>query len=246
MAASQAVYGGSIPLTRLKAKSYNQMTKKYFSFLICLLLIFMISSCTTIETQPESMSRQPSLSRIYHTVKKGETLWQISKTYDIDLKTLTETNNIFNNSSISVGQKIFIPHRQEGTISNLSDVSFIWPIEGEVVSYYHSNQKGAISKGILIDSRSSENVLATQKGTVCFVHPEFKNYGKTIIMAHDNSFYTSYSNLSDILVKNGDFVSQGEVIAKAKSLSRNQGSILHFEIRKGALAQNPLFFLPLR
>lgn len=222
------------------------MTKKYFLILIAFFLSIFASGCTTIGTQQESMPKRPSIGGIYHTVKRGQTLWQISKTYDIDLNTLTEINNISDNSSIAVGQRIFIPDRKEGAINNLPEIVFIWPTDGKVISYFHSNQEGALTKGIVINSLNSDRVKATQKGMICFVHPEFKNYGKTIIMAHDNNFYTAYSNLSDILVKTGDIVLQGDVIAKAKSSNQYPGSIMHFEIRKGTLAQNPLFFLPLR
>ncbi|MEW6170090.1 MAG: peptidoglycan DD-metalloendopeptidase family protein [Candidatus Omnitrophota bacterium] len=222
------------------------MTKKHFLFLISIFLILIISGCATIETQPESMLRQPFLKGIYHTVKRGQTLWQISKAYNIDLKTLTEINNISDNSNIAIGQKIFIPERQEGATGELPEISFIWPIEGKIVSYYHSNQEGTLRKGLLIDSLGSDKVKATQKGTICFTHPEFKNYGKTVIISHNNNFYTTYSNLSDILVKVGDSVLQGEVIAKTKTSDQYPGSLLHFEIRKGVQTQNPLFFLPPR
>lgn len=45
----------------------------------------------------------------YHTLQKGETLYHISKLYNVDLKKVTRANNIKDPSSLEVGQKLFIP-----------------------------------------------------------------------------------------------------------------------------------------
>lgn len=50
---------------------------------------------------------------VYHRVKPGETLWRISKTYNVDLQELAEINNITDSSRISAGSVVFIPDAHE-------------------------------------------------------------------------------------------------------------------------------------
>ncbi len=59
---------------------------------------------------PSITGRTPG---IYHHVLKGETLWRISKTYNVDLDQLARINHIPDAAKIEIGQKIFIPHRKK-------------------------------------------------------------------------------------------------------------------------------------
>ncbi len=50
-----------------------------------------------------------NVGNMYHSVAPGETLWRISKMYDVDIETLKKVNGIRNVSDIEIGTKIFIP-----------------------------------------------------------------------------------------------------------------------------------------
>ncbi len=79
---------------------WNMFKKVLLAFLF---LLFLACSGPGISVKPEANKG------IYHRVKKGETLWSISKTYHIDLQELAEINNIINPALIETGDAIFIP-----------------------------------------------------------------------------------------------------------------------------------------
>jgi len=68
-------------------------------------------------------------------------------------------------------------------------------------------------------------------------------YGKTIIIEHREGVSTVYCGNSSVAVKTGDTVKQGMTIAKAGQTPRQDGSNLHFEIRRKNKPQNPLYYL---
>ena len=69
------------------------------------------------------------------------------------------------------------------------------------------------------------------------------NYGKLVIITHDDGTQTYYAHNSKLLVSVGDRVYQGQQIAKAGSTGRSTGNHCHFEIRIGGKTVNPLNYL---
>jgi murein DD-endopeptidase MepM/ murein hydrolase activator NlpD len=201
-----------------------------------------LCGCASIETKAPGEAEHS----IYHTVEKGQTLWRIARMYNIDLQALLETNNIFDTTRIAVGQRLLIPQKEKNWQGNFVEGNFAWPLEGTVIAPYGKNLQGSLSKGITILSQQDQKVKAAEAGTVCFTCQDFKGYGKTLILCHSNNFQTVYSNLSEISVNLNDIVGTGAIIASAEKSAHYQGNLLHFQIRKDARAQDPLYFLPLR
>jgi lipoprotein NlpD len=73
-----------------------------------------------------------------------------------------------------------------------------------------------------------------------------RGYGKLILIRHSDNMFTAYSHNRSNGVKKGQRVKQGQVIARVGRTGRASGNHLHFEIRHGQTARNPLFFLPNR
>ena len=99
-------------------------------------------------------------------------------------------------------------------------------------------------KGINIRGRQGEKVIAARSGRVSFCSDYVKGYGKLIIIDHSDKFQTIYAHNSRNLVKQGDEVKQGTVIAKVGSTGRVSTPQLHFEIRKDSCPTNPFYYLP--
>ncbi len=121
--------------------------------------------------------------------------------------------------------------------------SFSWPLNGEVVGKFGSSRDLALLKGILIESKVSDNVLAAGDGKVVLVDPNLKGYGKTIIVEHSSVYSTVYAKNSQILVSPGQRVRRGDLIAKAGNAGRGAGSKLYFELRKNLKVEDPLLYL---
>lgn len=223
---------------------------------ILIILVVFIPGCATAPSVTPSSTYRPPLSErlpaegIYHRVKKGETLWRISKTYDVDLEAIVTANRLEDITKIEVGQKIFIPGVKSkkdifaSDAAFLSKPDFIWPVKGRVISYFGAKKDGIINKGIDIQAKSGSKVLAARSGKITFIDQNLKGYGKTIIIDHQDSYSTVYTNNAEILVKLGQAVNQNMPIATVGTSGRAATSCLHFEIRKRYKAQNPFYYLP--
>jgi murein DD-endopeptidase MepM/ murein hydrolase activator NlpD len=86
-------------------------------------------------------------------------------------------------------------------------------------------------------------VFAARAGQVLYSE-RLSGYGNIIIVGHDDGFATVYAHNSTHMVRAGQRVRQGQLIARVGASGRASGPNLHFEVRKGNVAQNPLYFLP--
>lgn len=211
--------------------------------IICILIS--LTGCAARSRLPLELAPLPKVYGITHIVQRGETLWRISKTYNVDLDKIVRANRIPNRSKIIAGQTLVIPDakkKKKTTRSNLSrNSSFIWPVKGKIVSYFKDKQEHLINKGVNIEARPGADVLSSRSGIVTFSAENLKGYGKTIIIDHNDGFITVYTYNSKNLVKLNDRVNQGTVIAK---VGGNGRATLHFEIRRSNKPQNPLYYLP--
>ncbi|MDK2920716.1 MAG: peptidoglycan hydrolase FlgJ [Desulfonauticus sp.] len=122
--------------------------------------------------------------------------------------------------------------------------NFVWPVKGEISSSFgwridpFTGQK-AWHSGIDIAVPKNTEVKACWSGKVIFAG-EKAGYGKTVILKHKNGLISLYAHNSKLLVEEGQFVRFGQKIALSGSSGRSTGPHLHFELRKGELALDPL------
>lgn len=218
--------------------------KKALFVLIIKIGILSFSGCVTTPTVTPPKPTQYLGVGFYHRVEKGQTLWRISKLYNVDLEELVRVNRIADAKDIEVGQLIFIPQISSKTQSSYFSKyeDFIWPVQGKVITSFGQIFDNMISKGINIQPYGSQDVIASRSGKVVFSAENFKGYGKVIIIDHNDGLFSIYARTSRNLVKSGDIVQKGMPIAKIESLSSK--SYLHFQIRKGHIPQDPYFYLP--
>mgnify|MGYP001577187347 CR=1 FL=1 len=199
-------------------------------------------------TAPYTLPPKPQFAMpgIYHKVEKGQTLWRISKTYGVGLDEVARINRIPDATSIEPGQLIFIPSTQKKKYMphEPSPEDFSWPLRGKVIASFGQVSNDMINKGINIQKTRSQEVTASRSGKVIFYGGNLDNFGKTIIIDHGDGFSTVYARNSEVLVRIGDDVQRGTVIAKLGLSDKDKNSYLHFEIRKGHIPQNPYFYLP--
>jgi lipoprotein NlpD len=183
-----------------------------------------------------------------HTVKPGETLWSISKMYNVNLDSLAKANSITDARVIEKGQVLTIPTAAKApsrptSFKPAKTASFAWPVRGPVISRFGENTDGTVNKGMDIRAAHGQDVVAAKAGRVVYCDSYFKGFGQTVIVDHADGYQTVYSYNSDILVKVGDMVRQNEVIAKAGQSGRAQEPMLHFEIRCNGEPQDPIRYL---
>ncbi|NLY43332.1 MAG: peptidoglycan DD-metalloendopeptidase family protein [Clostridiaceae bacterium] len=115
------------------------------------------------------------------------------------------------------------------------------PIYGVLTSRYGWRGR-EMHNGIDIAANTGDPIYAADGGKVIFAGRQ-GSYGLLVKIHHDNEYVTYYGHCSKILVKVGDRVAKGEVIAKVGSTGRSTGPHLHFEVRKNGVPQNPLDYL---
>lgn len=217
--------------------------------LLVILSLLCLAGCTGPERRTDDLSRV-STPGIYHEVKKGQSLWKISKIYGVKLNEIVGANRLPDASKIEVGQLIFIPEAGEEKATRASFAGtlkiegFVWPVRGEVVSYFGSTKDMVKNKGIDIRAREGASIAASRSGKITFASDHMEGYGKTVIIGHPGGFETVYAHNAENLVAVGRSVSQGEVIAKVGKTGRPDKPGLHFEIRKNHKPQNPFYYLP--
>jgi len=128
------------------------------------------------------------------------------------------------------------------------DIPSIWPASGTVTSEFGEVRKTHIHKGIDIASVTGTPIRATANGTVIAVGSS-GNFGKRIMIYHGTdkngtTYVTIYAHLSQIKVKVGEKVSQGDIIGLMGSTGHSTGSHLHYEVRVNGVPINPRHFLP--
>lgn len=210
--------------------------------------ILFIAGCAQRAYRPTPIPQIPTPG-VYHRIEKGETLWRIARAYDVEVEKIRSYNNIEDVRELKVGSLIFIPgakKRLSVPPSLLSDEvgkeGFIWPARGKIVSRFTTSGEN-ISKGIDIALPLGTEIKAAKSGIVKY-SDVLRGYGKIIIVDHQDGFSTVYAHNSKNMVKENDFVLGGEVIALSGDTGCCSGPVLHFQIRKGEVPQDPLFYLP--
>lgn len=123
-------------------------------------------------------------------------------------------------------------------------VKFKWPVKGKLVRRFGS-RRGVKSDGIDIAAPRLANVRAAAAGRVIFSDWGPGGLGKTVIIRHPGGqFHSVYSHNAVNLVKSGERVRGGAVIARLGKTGEARGARLHFEIRYRTKPRNPLTYLP--
>jgi murein DD-endopeptidase MepM/ murein hydrolase activator NlpD len=121
--------------------------------------------------------------------------------------------------------------------------TFRWPVRGKVITGYGAKTNGKANDGINLAVPEGTPVKAAEDGVVAYSGNELKGYGNLVLVRHANGYVTAYAHASELLVKRGDTIKRGQVIAKSGQSGEVGSPQLHFEIRKGSTPVDPLQFL---
>ncbi|WOH47379.1 peptidoglycan DD-metalloendopeptidase family protein [Bradyrhizobium sp. sBnM-33] len=121
--------------------------------------------------------------------------------------------------------------------------TFRWPVRGKVITSYGAKTNGKSNDGINLAVPEGTPVKAAEDGVVAYSGNELKGYGNLVLVRHSNGYVTAYAHASELLVKRGDTIKRGQIIAKSGQSGEVSSPQLHFEIRKGSSPVDPLQFL---
>lgn len=136
------------------------------------------------------------------------------------------------------------PARGSYTVVQKRSSKFSWPVRGTIVSKFGTIGKGRANDGINIKAARGTAVKAADAGTVAYAGNELKGFGNLILVRHNDGWITAYAHNDRLLVKKGQKVRRGEKIATVGATGGVNSPQLHFEIRAGKKAVNPVAYLP--
>lgn len=190
--------------------------------------------------QPDMVLKIPNKDGILLKMQKGGDLVSIARRYRVSLKKIIEENNIRNPDFVASNTVLFIPDAKPLNVFS----GFLWPAGGRFITCGYGWRRNPFDPGHTefhsgLDIRSNfQPVRASKYGKVTYTG-WLGGYGKTVVIAHPGGFKTLYGHLSRIIVRNGQYVKQGQYIAASGNTGRSTGAHLHFEILKHGRSINP-------
>ena len=231
------------------------------------------------ELQPPYLLKKGQIIKIpiaqVHTVKKGETLYSIARSYEVDFSALAKKNKIKSPWILSVGQHLYLPATLAKSSYAKQDIQmtpepktpqknvqekkksikvalpkapkrsgkFMWPVQGKIVSEFGLSKTGKRNDGINISATKGTSIKAAENGVVAYVGDELKGFGNLALIKHDSGWITAYAHADSFSIKKGMTVKKGQIIGKVGSTGNVKTPQLHFEVRKGTKASNPMNYL---
>lgn len=186
-----------------------------------------------------------------YVIKRGDTVYGVSRANGITMNDLVRINGLKQPYALRVGQTLKLPGRSAASATQVaispppqvSGKGFMWPVSGSVISNYGPKQAGFHNDGVNIRAPRGSSVYASDTGVVVHASNKLKGYGNLILIKHQNGWVTAYAHNDKLLVRKGQQVVRGQVVAQVGSTGRVDSPQLHFEMRKGSRAVNPTLYL---
>lgn len=125
---------------------------------------------------------------------------------------------------------------------SIGGIAWRWPADGALINGFHAND--AIP-GIEIAGSAGDAVRAAADGVVVYSGNGLVGYGELIIIKHNDTYLSAYGHNRQRLVKEGERVQAGQVIAEMGSSGAPRNE-LQFQIRREGKPVDPMQFLPSR
>lgn len=204
----------------------------------------------------ESPAEQTALTKVTHTLRRGETVWDLSRRFRVGMESILRANNITDPRRMMPGQRLIIPgvaaakpalSQRSGTLlASRTDArtAFLWPTRGQISSGF-GPRWGSFHYGIDIAAVVGTPILAIADGTVTDAG-WWPGFGKMVRIEHEDGWVSIYGHSSRIFVAAGQEVETGQKIAAVGRTGNATGPHLHLEMIFNGAHQNPLKHLPAR
>lgn len=190
------------------------------------------------------------ITMVNHKVRKGESLSVIARKYRTTIKAIVAENDL-TSTLVKVGQQLKVPaDKKQYSIAKASSRSnkfMKMPVRGRLSDRYGWRnhpvyRKRLFHAGIDVAAPKGSPIKAAMSGKVIYAGRR-SGYGKLVIISHSNGYSTRYAHCSSILVKKGQQVKTGQLVARVGATGVATGNHLHFEVRKNGKTVNPLTYL---
>jgi len=138
------------------------------------------------------------------------------------------------------------PPRITATTPKRSSGKFLKPVSGEIVSSYGPKKNGLHNDGINIRAPRGTPVRSAENGVVVYAGSELKGSGNLVLVRHEDRWMTAYAHMDKLKVKRGQVLKRGQTLGTVGSTGSVDSPQLHFEVRRGTKAINPVRYLESR
>ncbi len=197
---------------------------------------------------------------IHYPVQKGDTVYDISRRFDVSIAEITQANRLSDPDSLEVGQKLKVPYRGQSlerdgykgkhatataqrprpdsasqkTVSLLSAKKHIgamsWPVRTGELSSRFGRRWFSFHEGIDLSAAQGTPIYAAHDGVVVYSGNGISGYGNLIIIRGDG-IMTVYAHNRSNRVRRGERVAKKERIGEVGATGKATGAHLHFETR---------------
>lgn len=178
-----------------------------------------------------------------YVLKKGETLRDVAKKYDVSIAEIIKYNKV----DLAHGDHLFVSSMdRELFLATRKHYftpqrDFIWPVIGKLTSKF-GKRWGKMHEGIDISVPFSTPIRAVQSGVVIY-SGQVSGYGNLVAIAHRGGYTSVYAHNKSNKVSEGRIVQRGDIVAYVGSTGNSTGPHLHFELRKNNDPKDPLTLL---
>jgi murein DD-endopeptidase MepM/ murein hydrolase activator NlpD len=206
---------------------------------------------------------EPDVVGVVHVVRKGESLGRIARAYGLSPDDLADVNGV-DPRELRIGDELFVPgatatravpppapgdptepealaRGPEPEPEGARPARLAWPVRGVLASRF-GRRNGQPHEGIDVAAPEGTLVTAAAAGRVVYAGRQ-SGYGSLVILRHGGGLLTVYAHASALLVREGERVAAGAPVARVGSTGRSSGPHLHFEVREGTRARDPLRWL---
>lgn len=120
---------------------------------------------------------------------------------------------------------------------------FLKPVNGKIISRYGAKKTGLHNDGINISAQRGTPVKAAENGVVVYAGNALKGSGNLVLLRHANQWMTAYAHMDSMSVRQGQVIKRGTQIGKVGSTGSVAVPQLHFEVRRGTSAMNPVNYM---
>jgi murein DD-endopeptidase MepM/ murein hydrolase activator NlpD len=142
-------------------------------------------------------------------------------------------------NATSVSKKQVSVARKRVSKKTASHSAFRWPVRGRIIEKFGPRRDGTHNDGINLAVPNGTQVKAAEAGVVAYAGSELEGYGNLVLIRHANDWVSAYAHNDRLLVKRGDKIKRGQVVARAGTSGSVEQPQVHFELRKGSKPVDP-------
>ena len=194
---------------------------------ILLVLILIISSCSSLDSLKQSYKNLLSSAEESYIVQPGDSIWSIAINFNLDSEQLIKNNNLKEPYIIYPNQELFL----YSTIFESNPKDQFKPIK-----WHHPlGEKSIIAlkddSWLIFKEPKGLPIHSINLGKVVVSGPDIPGYGNLVMISHPDGYLSLYAHCDKIFVEKGDEVIKGAMIAQLGN-SEAAYPMLRFQLRK--------------